>query len=233
MPPPAALVCQYLENVSSEMLEKYQAVVREYASGSHGVYALYDGDRLYYVGLASDLPKRLSHHLKDRHAGLWDHFSLYVTETDRHIRELEALLIRIAKPKGNAQRGRIRNAENLRPMLKRDLRRRHEQEIVNMLGGGKVRRVRLTTTSNRPRRSQYAVALEQGLDKAYTLRAKYKGQSYRGRIRRNGTVRINGKVYDNPSDAASAVAGRRVNGFYFWRYEQTDGEWAALRHLFS
>jgi type I restriction-modification system DNA methylase subunit len=34
----------------------------------HGVYALYRGNRLYYVGLASNLRSRLNTHLRDRHA---------------------------------------------------------------------------------------------------------------------------------------------------------------------
>ncbi len=47
------LVCQYLEKISRAALEKHQRIIREYVAKRHGVYALYRGNRLYYVGLAS------------------------------------------------------------------------------------------------------------------------------------------------------------------------------------
>jgi GIY-YIG catalytic domain len=57
------LVCQRLENVSREVLKKHQEIIRDYVRGWHGVYAIYKGDRLYYVGLASNLKGRLGSHL--------------------------------------------------------------------------------------------------------------------------------------------------------------------------
>ena len=62
------LVCEHLENISLDALEKHQDIIREYVKGRHGIYALYRNGRLYYVGLASDLRRRLKHHLHDRHA---------------------------------------------------------------------------------------------------------------------------------------------------------------------
>lgn len=47
----AQLVCQHLENISSEALDKYQDVVRNYVRGRQGIYALYRRNKLYYVGL--------------------------------------------------------------------------------------------------------------------------------------------------------------------------------------
>lgn len=65
MPKPhEQLVIQHLENVSRRLLDKHQDVVREYVKGRHGVYALYRNDKLYYVGLASNLRNRLRTHLK-------------------------------------------------------------------------------------------------------------------------------------------------------------------------
>lgn len=55
------LVCQQLEGISRNALEKYQTIVREYVRGRQGIYALYKGTKLYYVGLASDLRFRLGH----------------------------------------------------------------------------------------------------------------------------------------------------------------------------
>ncbi len=52
------LVCQHLENVSREALEKYQDIIKNYVRGRHGIYALCKKTRLYYVGLASNLRNR-------------------------------------------------------------------------------------------------------------------------------------------------------------------------------
>ena len=52
------LVCEYLEHIDRKMLVQYQDIVREFIRGRHGIYALYKGNRLYYVGLASNLRSR-------------------------------------------------------------------------------------------------------------------------------------------------------------------------------
>jgi hypothetical protein len=83
----SALVCQQLESVSSVVLEEYQDIIRHYIRGRNGVYALYKGEKLYYVGLATNLRGRLKQHLKDRHKGLWDRFSVYLTIGEHHIKE--------------------------------------------------------------------------------------------------------------------------------------------------
>jgi len=100
MPKRTPLVCQHLENIARQALEKYQDIIRNYVRHRHGVYALYRREKLYYVGLASNLRTRLSHHLKDRHGHSWDRFSVYLTIGDNHLRELESLLLRIVKTPG-------------------------------------------------------------------------------------------------------------------------------------
>ncbi len=94
------LVSQYLEKISRSVLEKYQGIIREYVAKRHGVYALYRGNRLYYVGLASNLRNRLRHHLRDRHGQSWDRFSVYLTIGDSHIKELESLVLRSSVHQG-------------------------------------------------------------------------------------------------------------------------------------
>lgn len=42
----ASLVCQHLENISRQALEKYQHVIRQYVRNRHGVYALYTSPSL-------------------------------------------------------------------------------------------------------------------------------------------------------------------------------------------
>src|SRR5882762_7202956 len=107
MPRRAQLVCQQLENISREALEKYQTIIRNYTRKRNGVYALYKGDKLYYVGLAIDLRRRLKQHLKDKHVDSWDRFSIYITIGDHHIKEMESLLLRITRPAVNSQIGKF------------------------------------------------------------------------------------------------------------------------------
>ena len=95
----AQLVCQHLENISREALERNPEIIYQYVRGRQGVYALYRRGKLYYVGLATNLRKRLKHHLKDRHGHSWDRFSVYLTIGDHHLRELEALILRTVRPK--------------------------------------------------------------------------------------------------------------------------------------
>jgi hypothetical protein len=121
MPKRTPLVCQHLENISREVLEQHQDIIREYVRRRWGVYALYRRGKIYYVGLASNLRSRLGHHLKDRHHDSWDRFSIYVTIGDSHLRELESLILRIVKPPGNKQKGKFAKSEDLRRRFKRDL----------------------------------------------------------------------------------------------------------------
>jgi hypothetical protein len=93
MPRRKPLVTQHLEKISRDALEKYQDIVKGFVRSRQGVYALYRGDKLYYVGLASNLRNRLRHHLKDRHGQAWDRFSVYLTIGDGHLKELESLIL--------------------------------------------------------------------------------------------------------------------------------------------
>src|SRR5512135_2518472 len=92
------LFCQHLENISGAALEEHSGVIRRLFSRRHGIYALYRKNRVYYVGLATNLRNRLKHHLRDRHKGKWDRFSIYLTLDAAHLKEFEALILRISKP---------------------------------------------------------------------------------------------------------------------------------------
>lgn len=85
-----------------------------------GVYALDKGDWLYYIGIAGrNLAGRIRHHTRDKHAKKWGKFSLYICKSVKTIAALEKLFLRIAKPPGNGQIGRLRS-----PDLTDDLRQR-------------------------------------------------------------------------------------------------------------
>jgi len=128
------LVCQQLENISREALGKYQDIVRQYVRRRHGVYALYRRGKLHYVGLASNLRSRLSHHLRDRHQDSWDRFSVYLTIGEAHLKELEALILRVVKPTGNKVKGKFAKCEDIRRKFARDVRRNQREELRSLLG---------------------------------------------------------------------------------------------------
>src|SRR5258708_35095033 len=134
MPRPSQLVCQQLENISREALQKYQHIIRTYIRGRYGVYALYKRERLYYVGLATNLRSRLRTHLNDRHGDSWDRFSVYLTICDSHLKEMESLLLRIAKPSGNRQSGRFVRCDNLKSRFTDDVKMLQREELFDIIG---------------------------------------------------------------------------------------------------
>jgi hypothetical protein len=222
-----ALVSQYLENISGEMLERFQDMISDYARRRHGIYALYDGTELYYVGLATNLRTRLKQHLTDRHRGLWNRFSIYLTIGDDHIRELEALVLRIVKPKGNRQIGRLRQSENLKKMLARDLRKRYRKELASLIG----RKFKDEENASRMVDDDSPVLLKY-ITGPMKIRARFKGKTLKARVRSTGTISFNGKAYNSPSDAARVACGRRTcNGWKFWTYERAPGDWVLLDEL--
>jgi len=102
---------QHLEDVFWKVLEEYPKVVQEIIKNRSGVYALYRRDKRYYVGFVGNLMGRLKTHLKDRHHGSRDRFSVYLTVRDEHMKELESLLLRIVHPAGKKMK------ENAGPFL--------------------------------------------------------------------------------------------------------------------
>jgi hypothetical protein len=205
-------VSQYLEGLSSDVFELYQDLITQYARDRHGIYALYRDDRLYYVGLAQNMPSRLRTHLRDRHRGLWNRFSIYLTIDDRHMRELEALLLRITPTPGNKTKGRFARAENLRTKLAREIRLRQQAELDELIGRQRPR----APAKPQPKGS-------------VLLRARYKNVQYRAWLRADGSVRYKGQVFRSPSGAAKAVVGRAANGLTFWKYQRAPGDWVPLK----
>jgi hypothetical protein len=223
------LVCQYLENISHDALKKYQAVIREFVKGRHGVYALYRKDHLYYVGLASNLRNRLKTHLKDRHARTWDKFSVYLVIEDSHLRELETIILRIAAPKGNKQSGKFANADDLRPVFRRNIAEVQQRELDSILGNTKeklpAQELATTIATRKPILAPYTKS------KRFELRLRYKGKLYKARVRKNGSISCLGSIYNSPSLAASAIKKRATNGWTNWKYERAPGDWVLLDTL--
>jgi predicted GIY-YIG superfamily endonuclease len=115
------LVRAYAEGVSANLLEQHGDTVRFLIGKKRGVYVLLKDAKPYYIGLATKLPSRLSHHLTDRHAGKWDRFNLCAIRSKESVKDLETILIRVEKPKGNRQRGAFGRGKNLRKKLRNEI----------------------------------------------------------------------------------------------------------------
>ena len=133
---PASLVRSHLRGIKRALLEgeKRPAFLAflEQTNDRRGIYALYDSKgRLYYTGKASDLPKRLDQHLKDKHAESWDQMTLFFLSDSANVAELEGLLVATANPPGNTQKPRIGNDQRreLRNFLKQDAMAQINQAI--------------------------------------------------------------------------------------------------------
>jgi hypothetical protein len=226
------LVLGYLERISSKVFSNYPDELTELAGDQHGVYALYKGDRLYYVGLATNLKNRIRNHLKDRHAGKWDKFSLYLVRKADHIRELESIIMRIAGPRGNAMEGKLPGAENLRRRLQANVKKAQRRQLDDIFT------VRHKTAKGIRRTGKGSRAGGRGepplapyVKKGFTIRREYKGKTYRAYVHRSGRVSCDGVLYNSPSEAAQAVARGGINGWWFWRFRNKDGEWVLLNEL--
>ncbi len=229
MPREAPLVNQYLERISRDAVEKYQFLFKGYVKRRQGVYALYKKRKLYYVGLASDLRWRLHQHLKDHHGRSWDRFSVYFTIGEQHLKELETLILRITgQPPGNKNKGKFKESENLKRRLKRDIKSYQRDELLALIGQEfRVEKGEVSKSEDGGDRPALAPYIRGPMK----LRASLKGRKFKAHVRRDGSVRFRGRIYNSPSAAATAACKRTSNGWYFWKYERAPGDWARLREL--
>jgi hypothetical protein len=237
----ASLVCEYLESISRTALEKYQEIIKKYVRGRHGIYALYKKNRLYYVGLASNLRSRLRHHLRDRHAETWDSFSVYLTIGDQHLKELEALILRITKPKGNLQKGKFNNADDLHRVFKNDISKAHSIEMEKMFCQSSVKKIKSEILIIEVRKHRKPTLAPFITNKRFHIRMRFKDKLYVAHVRRDGTImfaadsaeadRLQGKIHYSPSLAASAISGKPMNGWTWWTFERAPGDWVKLDEL--
>jgi hypothetical protein len=235
------LVYGYLENISGDVFENYKEGIREYIRGKKGVYALYKEEKLVYVGKAVNLRGRLKHHLIDRHAGSWDNFSVYLTKSDRHLSDLEALVIRIADPKENLQRSKFVKSINMENSFKKDIKKKQEEEMEKIFRRkfGKVtkkkskgRKGKPKLTPEKKRRKKGEPVLKEYVRKRFRIRAYYKGRIYRANVRPGGSINYKGKLYTSPSYAGMAITKTStLNGWKFWKYRNKKGEWVYLDEL--
>ena len=205
------LVTQYLERIHRTAFDEHPELIRELVRERNGIYALYRKDELYYVGLAKDLRWRLKQHLNDRHGDSWDRFSVYLTIGTQFLRELESLSIRITRAHGNRQIGKFSGAENLSRKLERALKAKHKKKTDYLMG-------RPIDEKDEPGESR----------KTINIRGRYKKKTFRAKMRSDGGVRSNKKLYSSLSAAASAITGHPTNGRWFWFFERSPGDWVRM-----
>lgn len=85
-----------------------------------GIYVLYNGDAVYYIGLSkTSLRRQLRKHaLQDRHKGKWDRFSFYQIGKTKYIKDIESILLRVFRPTGNSVVGRFKRKYNLKNKIR-------------------------------------------------------------------------------------------------------------------
>lgn len=115
------LVKGYLEKVSSKLFQLIGDKLNELLKGQSGIYVLYKNNTIYYIGLAKSLRGRLKGHLEDRHKNRWNRFSLYIVKRIKYLRDVESLMLRLVRPKGNKLIGHFERQGNLKPKIKKEL----------------------------------------------------------------------------------------------------------------
>ncbi|HRK01510.1 MAG TPA: hypothetical protein PLH57_02500 [Oligoflexia bacterium] len=218
------LVVQYIERVRSEIFEVYHREIKKFAKGRNGIYTLYSGNKLYYVGLASSLTGRINGHLRDRHKGEWDTFSMYLTADPTYLKEIESLILRIVDLKGNRVRGKLKNALDLRRELLKELKYSQKTQLDFLMGRTDYKRLFMATKHIGENQTEL---IRYGLGST-NICAKYKGKTYQARIDRNGWVLFKSKKFSSLSAAGIHILNRSCNGWTFWMAKSRTGKWEKL-----
>jgi hypothetical protein len=147
------------------------------------------------------------------------------------LKELESLILRIVTPSGNKQRGKLMKSEDLREKFRRAIRELHRNREDKIIGGisGDIEpadeKIPQERSGRVPVLSDYKIS-------AKILRAKFKRKTVLAHVRKDGAIRFGGKVYLSPSLAAAAACKRKTcNGWTFWSYERSPGDWIKLDDL--
>ena len=165
----------------------------------------------------------------DHHGSSWDRFSVHFTIGDKHLKELETLILHITgKPRGNKNKGKFKDSENLKRTLKRDVKNYQRKELMDLIG--QDFKTDLVKISGKARSGRQPI-LAPYVKKPLVLRASLKRRKFKARVRKDGLIRFRGKLFNSPSAAGIAACRRACDGWYFWRYERAPGDWVKLNEL--
>lgn len=107
-----------LDNVKREYFDVIKRELKNALKNCSGIYALYKRDKLVYVGLATNMYWRMKGHSKAKRFD-WDKASLFIIPNLKYLRDVETAIVRIAKPKYNAIKGRVKDEHYLERVLNR------------------------------------------------------------------------------------------------------------------
>jgi len=228
------LVCQHLEKVSMTAIEKHQDIIKQFIRNRHGIYALYNKNKLIYVGLATDLRRRLKHHLHDRHAKSWNRFSVYLTIGDDKLKELETLTLRISNPTNNIQTGKFLRSEDLKKKFKNRIKQKQKEELINIFEEDIEEDIKQETTkkSNTIKTTGRKPVLSDYFSHPMKIKMKLKNKTYYGKVLKNGIIVVNKRRFNSPSLAGRYICKKYTpDGWYVWKYERAPGEWVLINEL--
>lgn len=116
-----ALVKGVSARLPIELLDEptFKQGLQDITRGYSGIYLLYRRKRLYYIGLAKNLYWRLLGHAKNRHKGKWDSFAIFRVGRVRYLKDIESILLRVARPPGNSVSGHFHRDADLTKVLKK------------------------------------------------------------------------------------------------------------------
>jgi len=97
------IVSTLLERIPADALDNVytEKRMKQLLKGVYGVYALFKGSTLYYIGQGDLYQRLLAHYKKDRHKDKWDTFTFAKLKYPEAKDELESLLISLTHPPGN------------------------------------------------------------------------------------------------------------------------------------
>ena len=119
-----ALIKGMTKRLPHEILENplFRVGLRGVMRGYAGIYALYQGSKLYYVGLTKNLFGRVRWHLRDRHAKRWDSFVIFRIKRVNYLKDIETLLMHLVATPGNRVKGKVPRDADINRVLRTILR---------------------------------------------------------------------------------------------------------------
>jgi hypothetical protein len=99
--------------------QSFRVGLHEIMRGYSGLYVLYKRSRLYYIGLTNNLFWRLHHHTRNKHKGKWDRFAIFRVDRVRYLKDIESLLLQVARPPGNSVGGHFHRDGDFTRILRR------------------------------------------------------------------------------------------------------------------
>ena len=123
-----ALIKGMSKKLPSNILEDdtFKQGLPQIMKGYSGIYALYKRNKLYYVGLTTNLHSRVKWHLKDRHARKWDGFKIFRIKRIRYLKDIETLIHNLVDAPGNKVKGKLPKDADLNAVLRRILKEREK-----------------------------------------------------------------------------------------------------------